>query len=139
MDKKKLSSCYCKNIRRLSNNITKYYNEYLKDTGLTLNQYSIMSSIHKIEPATVTDIANEVGLERTTIVRDLKPLIKNGLVEDISEKGKRNKMIQLTNKGIEMHNNAEPYWNEAQEKIFNLLGPERLQDFVDILSILVDL
>lgn len=139
MDQKKLSSCYCKNIRRLSNKVTKYYNDYLEGTGLTLNQYSILSSIQKIQPATVTEIAEKAGLERTTIVRDLKPLFRNGLIADISDASKRDKKIVVTDKGSDLHDQAEPYWDQAQKNIYDLLGEKRFQEFVDILNILVEL
>lgn len=139
MGNKTLSSCYCKNIRRLSNSITKYYDDYLKNAGLTLNQYSLLSSTEKIQPASITQIAKKVGLERTTIVRDLKPLFKMELIEDIAEEGKRNRKIVLTKKGKDILNRAKPYWDEAQENIFNKLGEDKFDNFVDILNILADL
>lgn len=139
MENKTLSSCYCKNIRRLSNSITKYYDDYLKNAGLTLNQYSLLSSTEKIQPASITQIAKKVGLERTTIVRDLKPLFKMELIEDIAEEGKRNRKIVLTKKGKDILSRAKPYWDEAQKNIFNKLGEDKFDNFVDILNILADL
>lgn len=136
MEKKKLSSCYCKNIRKLSNNITKYYDKHLSPIGLTLNQYSLISNIEKIEPASVTQISKKADLERTTIVRNLQTLFKKGLIEDISDKGKRDKKIILTAHGKELLKEAKPYWDDAQENIYDKLGEDNFNNLVDILNIL---
>ena len=130
MDNLKKHSCYCVNFRRAANSITKYYDNYLKKAGLTINQFSLLKNILKIEPASVSEIAVKVGLERTTVVRNLKSLFKERLIEDISEKFERNKKVRLTEKGKKTLNSAIPLWEEAQKDIENKIGKENFTNLL---------
>ena len=123
MDNLKKHSCYCINFRRAANSITKYYDN-------TINQFSLLKNILKIEPASVSEIAVKVGLERTTVVRNLKSLFKERLIEDISEKFERNKKVRLTEKGKKTLNSAIPLWEEAQKDIENKIGKENFTNLL---------
>lgn len=64
----------------------------------------------------VSDLANGVGLERTTVVRTLKPLIKRGFISDISEPETRRRKLHLTEKGCKTVAKAKPLWLQAQDE-----------------------
>ena len=130
MDNLKKHSCYCINFRRAANIVTKYYDNYLKEVGITINQFSLLKNILKIEPASISDIAVRVGLERTTVVRNLKSLFKEDLIEDISEISERNKKVRLTEKGKDVLNSAIPLWEKAQKDIENKIGKENFTNLL---------
>ena len=130
MDNLKKYSCYCINFRRAANIVTKYYDNYLKEVGITINQFSLLKNILKIEPASISDIAVRVGLERTTVVRNLKSLFKEDLIEDISEISERNKKVRLTEKGKDVLNSAIPLWEKAQKDIENKIGKENFTNLL---------
>lgn len=125
--KKEQSSCYCINLRRISNAITKHYDTIMEPVGISITQYSILSNINKFENSTVSDLAIRMGLERTTLVRTLKPLFAKNLIKDISKEGTRKRKLKLTQNGKELLNKANPLWGQAQKTIEENLSIEEIK------------
>lgn len=113
-------------LRRASLAITKLYDEYLRPAGLTVSQYSMMQNIHKLEPVSVSDLAAQTQLDRTTMVRNLHPLEKQGFVLDVSRPGARNRQLTLSKHGEEKLRFAESLWVQAQEHVKASLGESDL-------------
>ena len=79
-------------------------------------------------------LALEIRLDRTTIVRNLKPLEERGFIVDIAAKGTRNRQLKLTDKGKEVLEIAYPLWIEAQNSIQQYLGKEEMDTLTALLS-----
>ena len=120
------SSCHCINLRRAANTVSRYYDSMLKPSGLTLNQYSILSSIRKIEPCSVTELAEKTRLDRTTLVRNLKPMFASGWIVDEAKSGNRRNQLRLTETGIVRVQEGELLWQKAQQKLENHIGQNNL-------------
>lgn len=131
---KKSSPCNCLNIRRASQAITEVYDEFLEPSNLKLGQFSLLKHINQLEPVSVSDLALIMRLDRTTLVRNLKPLEKDELVEDISTEGTRNRQLKLTAKGIETYKLAEKLWEKAQTFVEEYLGKDNIDTFTVLLS-----
>lgn len=129
---RKKTSCICINIRRIANELTNYYDKMMEPLGITITQYSIMSSLNKLGDCSVSDLAKHMGLARTTMVRTLKPLFTKELVEDISMEGTRNRKLRLTKKGQEIYVKAKPLWQSAQEDVIKILGKDEVQTIYNI-------
>lgn len=130
---KKSSSCNCLNLRRASQAITKIYDEALEPSELKIGQFSLLKHINKLGPVNVSDLAGIIRLDRTTLVRNLKPLEEEGLIEDIAIPGNRNRQLKLTSKGAQALGKAEQLWEKAQKDFEEYLG----EDNVEILSTLL--
>lgn len=126
--------CHCINLRRASSTITSFYDEKLKSCGLTVNQFSLMRHLKFLRDSSVSDLALEMGLDRSTLVRTLKPLEERGLVTDSSEKGTRNRELKLTNEGIKLLSEAETLWLEAQNFISEYIGEDQMKLLKEVLS-----
>jgi len=113
-------------LRRASLAVTKLYDRYLKPSGLTTSQYSILTGIRRLAPVSVSDLAAETQLDRTTMVRNLKPLENQGLISDISDPGTRNRQLILTKSGEEKLNLAKSMWLKAQDEVERELGKSQL-------------
>ena len=135
---KRKTSCYCINSRRLSNLITNKYDKHLQEINLTVNQYSLLVNINQLEICSVSDLAIYVGLERTTLVRTLKPLFDKKLIEDISETTQRNRQIKITQKGKEVLAKGKPLWKQAQKEIEDKIGKDNILVLSEIFSRLID-
>lgn len=130
---RKPSTCTFQNLHRASLAATKIYDQKLSKSGLTINQFSLLKTINHISPVSVSDLALEIRLDRTTLVRNLKPLEKAGLVVDVSSKGTRNRQLQLTSDGIKRYESSELLWQEAQEHIEQQLGKDNLNTLISLL------
>jgi len=136
---KKNSACYCINLRRAANAVTKYYDRQLREGGLTLNQYSLLINLSRLQPASVTALAGAVKLERTTVTRNLRPLFDMGLIEDASAEGERDRKMQLTRSGSVRIEECKKRWSRAQRKIEEALGPDSLESLMKNLMTLEEL
>lgn len=136
MIKKQKSPCHCINLRRATGSITDIYDKFLLPVNLSVNQYSIIINLSRLKQSSITELANFIGLERTSLTRALKPLIERAIIEDISENAKREKKIQLSNYGDKILSEATPLWNDAQATIEKKLGKEKLEKLYEILDLL---
>ena len=135
-NEKKPSICNCLNLRRASVAITKIYDEKLAPSGLTISQYSILLHLKLLGPVSVSDLAIKIRLDRTTLVRSLKPLEAASLIIDVSPKGTRNRQLQLTQKGVQKLIEAEFMWNDAQNIIEQKIGKENIEKLTALLSMI---
>ncbi len=128
------SLCSCINLRRASLAVTNLYDSYLVPSGLNNSQYSLLKHIKGLGPISVSDLALEMRLDRTTIVRNLKAMEQIGYVEDTSAEGSRNRRLTLTESGRTVYIAAEQLWGEAQAFFEASLGHEDLKALTALLS-----
>lgn len=113
------SLCYCTNLRRSSNVISDFYDASLRAAGLTVAQYFLLITLFRLKSANITHWAEHVGLERSTMVRNIKLLESRGFVKLTEGRGK---VFALSGKGEEVLKLAIPLWEKAQEQIEAILG-----------------
>ena len=92
------------------------------------------------ETITVTDLAEKLFMERTTLSRNLTPLVKQGYVSVISSSSDaRVREISLTRKGIKKFREALGLWRKAQKKLLLKFGEENWRNLETSLHVLRDL
>ncbi|AZH27817.1 MarR family transcriptional regulator [Paenibacillus sp. M-152] len=128
------SVCTCINLRRASMAVTGLYDQYLAPSGLNISQFSLLKHLTVLGPVSVSELALEMRLDRTTLVRNLKALEQSGYVEDTSAEGSRNRCLTLTESGKELYNDAAELWEEAQLFLQESLGSADLQILTTLLS-----
>lgn len=131
---KESSPCNCLNIRRASQALTGVYDDFLAPSNLKIGQFSLLKYIYQLEPVSVSDLALTIRLDRTTLVRNLKPLEQSGFVEDISAQGTRNRQLKLTAQGVEKYKHTEELWEKAQNFLEEYLGRDNIEVFRTLLA-----
>ena len=66
-------------------------------------------------PIPTTRLADFQGLERTTLTRNLGPLIRDGFVRIDEGEDRRVRKVAITPAGEEAARRAFPFWKKAQE------------------------
>lgn len=120
------TACHCINVRRAAGAVTEYYDRTLRPTGLTVAQFSLLSNIRQSGTCSVSELAARVGLERTTLARDLKSLFAAGWIRDDAAPGTRNRRLAVTPAGWRTLDAAIPLWEEAQRGVAARIGVENL-------------
>lgn len=115
------SECYCTNLRRSANAVSEFYDAQLKELGLTVSQYYLLINLMRLGSANITHWAERVGLDRSTMVRNVKLIQAHGLIEEAPGHGKT---FVLSKKGQDTLDAAIPVWESAQKKIEDFLGNE---------------
>lgn len=126
--------CTCLHIRRTSLAVSKLYDGFLAPSGLNNSQFSLLRHIDRFGPASVSDLAAKMQFDRTTLVRNLKAVEREGWVADLAGKGNRNRRLVLTEKGKAVYTDAERLWRRAQEHLEQTLGQEDMNALQALLS-----
>jgi DNA-binding MarR family transcriptional regulator len=124
--------CVCSNIRRASRAVTNYYDSVLGEvSNLRVSQAILLVIVYLAGPQTMNDLAKMMGLDRTTIGRNLKPLAQQGLLTLTPGDDQRTRIVTLTAPGCEAILRVVPQWERAQahmvagmeqEQVAGLLG-----------------
>ncbi len=123
--------CSCFNLRRATRAVTQYYDHCLEPAGIRATQFTLLVSLASVSARTLTEMANSLVMDRTTLTRNLKPLEKLGFIQTMEARDRRSKAYGLTVLGKETLNKGLPLWQEAQRKLVNGFGEER---FVHLLA-----
>ena len=115
------SDCMCLSIRKASRNITQAYNDEFKGLGINITQFSVLAILAGTGKQTITKVAHQLGSERTTVTRAIVILEKKKLINIVLGADKRERLIAISKKGIEILDLARPRWKSVQLKIEHLL------------------
>ena len=118
------SPCTCFRMRKLTRLMSQRYDRRLANAGINVNQYSILRRIGR-KTRTVSELARELGMDRTTLSRDLKPLLARGWVEQVAGEDARQRPLRVAAAGVRALKQAMPLWRDAQDEIETLLGSQR--------------
>lgn len=132
-------SCACFNLRKAARAVTHLYDEILRPTGIRATQFSLLIATSLLGPLTVTKLAEQGVMDRTTLTRNLKPLEKLGLIKISTGSDQRKRIISITRKGQEALVKALPLWRKAQAHILKGLGRKRMESVLKDLSDVVSL
>jgi len=116
--------CACRKMRQASRKITRMYNEVLRPAGIKATQFNVLAIVALGDEATLTELAETLGMDRTTLSRNLRPLERDGLVEVSAEGYRRARSANITNKGVAVMEKALPLWRSAQKSLKRRLGDD---------------
>jgi DNA-binding MarR family transcriptional regulator len=127
------AGCACFAIRRAARAITQHYDRALRPTGLRATQFTLLTVLALAEPMPLGRLALRLGVERTTLTRNLKPLLKGGLIAVAGEGDRRVRTIAITPKGRRRAVAAVPRWRTAQRRVAGHLATSTF-DSLDALA-----
>jgi DNA-binding MarR family transcriptional regulator len=126
--------CTCNNLRMASRAVTQLYDEALKPIGLRATQFSLLGAVALSGPIAISELAEQLVTDRTTLTRNFKPLVKAGLLEIAAGEDQRRRLVQITEQGQIVLQQAFPLWEQAQAKMISGLGDETWQQLLDMLG-----
>jgi DNA-binding MarR family transcriptional regulator len=127
--------CLCFKARRAARAITRFYDEHFAGTKIQPTQFNMLVAIRLTEPVPLTQLADHLGLERTTFTRNLQLLERDGLAESHTGKDARSRLISLTVAGRRALKDALSHWRRAQEKARAVLGEKDFARMSEALSL----
>ena len=125
LDLSAMENCVCFNLRWVSRAISQFFVAELNHHGLLPTQTPILAALAARSTASMAELSDWLGMDRTTLVRNLRPLERDGLVKSTG-KGRGNKVsLALTPRGRATLEKFLPDWQRAQRKVVKTLNPER--------------
>ena len=117
--------CNCFAARQAARALTRAYERHMAPSGLTISQFPILVLIDERPGIGMRELADELVMDRTSLVRALKPLQRDGLVAVAAAVGgTRQNALSLTPAGVAKIAETSPYWQEAQNEFVERFGGE---------------
>ena len=123
-------TCACFNLRRASRVVTQVFDDALRPTGLKTTQFSLLVAAFIQRKQVLSKLAKLMGMDRTTLSRNLKLLEKKGLVKLGRGEDRREVLVSLTEKGEQAVAEATPLWQKAQGRVTGGVGQEKWHQMI---------
>lgn len=118
--------CNCFAIRQAARFVSQLYERHVSQAGVTAAQFTLLAAIHKRPGTTMAELADAMVMERTTLVRALKPLQRDGLVTaEQQDAGTRAVALNLSEAGGKTLGEAALRWKDAQKEFEQKFGQGR--------------
>ena len=127
------SLCTCFKLRRATRRVTQIYDRHLQPTGLRITQYGLLARLRG-GPLHMTELAERMGMDRTTLTRNLRPLERMGYLAIDPGEDKRTRSVAITAAGRAAAAEALPYWKDAQASVRDALGTALTDDLHGLLD-----
>ena len=125
MNLSSVENCTCFNLRRVTRIITQCFDAELRKYGIRVTQTPILSALQARSGWSMAELSDWLGMERTTLVRNVRPLQREGLIK-ISGGGRGGHVeLAITAKGQAALSKMLPGWRSAQQKVVATLGEKR--------------
>lgn len=113
-------------LRQLMRRVGRFYDAEVGKTGLKGTQYSLLSYVLRLGPIRPGDLAAHMGVDSSTLTRNLRPLIDHGWVELGPGADARSRLVSITPAGRELRAQAQRRWKVAQQSLNALLDPAQV-------------
>ncbi len=126
--------CTCAKLRRTARRLTQAYDRALKPAGLRLTQYSVLANLARRGPLSITELAELLAMDRTTLTRNLRPLEKAGWLAVGKGPDRRSRAVAVTAAGRRVFERAQPLWQDAERAFRRKLGRDDAKALRDLLD-----
>lgn len=116
------TECACFNLRRAARAITQEYDKVLAPLDLRATQLTLLVAIARYPGAPAGRLAEGLGMDKTTLSRNLTPLLRAKLVAPSAGEDRRTRGMALTHAGTELLARAIPRWEAAHTKVVQRVG-----------------
>ena len=113
-------------LRQLLRRVSQRYDVEMAQAGLKTTQFSLLSSLQSLGPSRPGDLAAAMGMEASTLTRNLKPLVAAGWVAQGAGADGRSRLVSLTDAGRAKRAEALRSWRVAQQAMNDTLGVEQV-------------
>ena len=117
-------ACYNTTLRKATRAVTRLYDTFIEPSGIKTTQYSLLNYLQGLGPVTMNTLSSAIKLERSTLVRNIDILLRDGYAEIIPGPPPKANTVKITPKGEATLATARPLWEEAQKAVELVLSDE---------------
>lgn len=120
--------CTCFRIRGAARRVSQIYSKHMAPTGLKISQFSLLGFVTAQGPVSIGRLSDLLATDRTTLTRNLGPLLKDGLIERAQSGDKRRHELVATAAGRALFRRALPLWAAAEQEVRDAMGAKLTAD-----------
>lgn len=109
-------------LRQLLRSVARLYDAQMANSGLKTTQYSMLSHVVALGPVAPSELAARMGLDASTLTRNLRPLVDQGWCVQGPGADARSRSVTITAAGRAKHAEARAHWKRAQLDLNQRLG-----------------
>lgn len=113
--------CFGHRSRKAARAVTRAFNQRLKPLGLNIAQYILLGVIARGQHRSVAAMAEEVGVEPSALLRNLRLLEDRGLIAGEGGRGRAGRRLAVTPAGADLIDESIPAWRAAQADLAALM------------------
>jgi len=133
-----ISNCTNATLRKANRLIGQAFDNQLQPSGLKATQFTLLATLDKMGSTPISKLAEVMVMDRTTLSRNLKPLVNKGLISILGEQDQRIRQVLLTKEGQGAFEQAKPHWQAIQNKMVERIGQERWGQFLEDLDLAIE-
>jgi DNA-binding MarR family transcriptional regulator len=115
------------------------FDDAFRPFGLTNFQFSLLMMLNRPSPPTIGSLAESLGMDRTTITANLKPLERRGLVTvRRDDDDARVKLVALTGAGSALLAQCVEHWKDANDAVRTRVGANELRSLYSNLDVIAE-
>lgn len=115
-------ACLAVRARMVARTLSAIYDRAMAGQGATISQVNIMVFVGRRGGCTPGEIGRWLAMERSTVSRNVRPLLANGWLAGEVGDGGRLRLVRLTAPGRRKVESLLPSWRRAQARAALLLG-----------------
>ena len=119
------ATCACSTVRLASRAITNFYDAVLTPSGLRSTQFIGLIGVFPGFGTTMTGLGKVLGMDRSSLSRNLRPLLRRGLISRVPATDRRRRGLQTTERGERVLARTIPYWHKAQRQVPAAVGSDK--------------
>ena len=127
-------TCTCGELRKAARAITLLYDNAFKSTGLLSTQFGVLQIIYDIDSIRISDLAGKLGMDRTTLTRNLFVLERHGFIKISHGEDHRTRIVTATQKGRSAVAKTVLLWNDIQRKVKQKMGENSWRELMQNLD-----
>lgn len=135
-------NCVCFNLRRGARAVTQYFDALFQAYGLRATQFTLLGALaiaaRQELALSITQLADLMVMDRSTLTRNLQPLERAGLVKVELGSDRRTRVALLTDAGRTRLAQVIEQWERGQSHFISQLGPANLNELLQQIAKVVD-
>jgi DNA-binding MarR family transcriptional regulator len=127
-------ACVCSALRAASRHVSQLYDDALAPLGLTITSYALLGRIDTLGTPSMNELAEAAVMDRSTLSRNLKPLLDAKLIAVKPGADRRRKEFSATAAGRASLAAAYPKWQEVQVRFRRAYGASEVKTLTALLG-----
>jgi DNA-binding MarR family transcriptional regulator len=131
--------CAYATLRRLTRCVAHHFDGELTGAGLKTTQLAVLSEVLRLQPVRPGELARALGIDPSTLTRNLKPLLAASWVEMGPGTDARTRAIRITRAGRAKQAEAQQLLLAARRSMDEKLGARRITQLKALMNESLDI
>ena len=122
-------------LRQLLRSVSRLYDAEIAHAGLKSTQFSLLANLRHGSGLAIGELAARMSMDRSTLTRNLRPLIDHGWVLQGPGADARSRLVTITPAGMAKHAEARQHWKRAQQQLVQRLGAQQVAQLHQLMAL----